>query len=119
MLRPNADSVTAAADAECAPLLSLRWMYVASAYGVPSHEMADALYRDQEFSPMDRFSANAEGRQTFQAYVSCLLRWNYVRWKPNGRKGHQIEWKAVKDHFKAHAKPLSDRTVNALYKAKE
>jgi hypothetical protein len=92
-------------------------MYIGFVYGVDSHELAAALYRDREFHPMDRFSSNAHGRQAFQAYLSCLRRWNCVYWKAVARATDPIEWKAEAEHLKSDATPLTqERTKRALRK---
>jgi hypothetical protein len=49
-------------------------MYIGLAYDEQSRELADALWRDRTFQPLDRFSTDEAGRQSHQAYISCLLR---------------------------------------------
>lgn len=91
-----------------------RWLYVGLAYGDQSRELAQALWRDREFEPLDRFSANSAGRQSFEAYVSCLLRWGVIHWSPQARKGHKVQWAPAEAH---RASPLSQQQVERLFHA--
>lgn len=75
-----------------------RWLYIGFAYGDQSRELAQALWCDREFQPLDRFSANSAGRQSYEAYVSCLLRWGYIHWDQNARKGQKLQWAPVEEH---------------------
>jgi hypothetical protein len=90
----------------------VRWLYVGFAYGDQSRELAEALWRDREFEPLDRFSANSAGRQSYEAYVSCLLRWGYIHWNPQARKGQKLQWAPVEEH---RASPLSQQAVERLF----
>jgi hypothetical protein len=99
-------------DACSDPLLAFRWLYVGFAYGDQSRELAEALWRDREFEPLDRFSANSAGRQSYEAYVSCLLRWGYIHWNPQARKGQKLQWAAVEEH---RASPISQQAVERLF----
>jgi hypothetical protein len=47
------------ACALCVGFLSCSWMYVGYAYSVQSRELAQAVWRDRAFHPLDRFSANS------------------------------------------------------------
>lgn len=88
-------------------------MYVGFAYGGQSRELADAVCRDQEFEPLARFSTNESGRQSHEAYISCLLRWGYIHWDPHARKGQQqVRWAPTPEHCST---PLSDKAVASLY----
>jgi len=88
-------------------------MYTGLAYGEQSRELADALWRDREFQPLDRFSADEAGRQSHEAYISCLLRWGYILWHPHARRGRsRLQWTAEAAHRSA---PLDEGTVLALY----
>ena len=92
-----------------------RWLYVGFAYGDQSRELAQALWRDREFEPLDRFSANEAGRQSYQAYIACLLRWGYIHWNPHARKGaSKMQWAPEEEHRSA---PLDEEAVAALYYA--
>jgi len=93
-------------------LLSFRWLYVGFAYGDQSRELAHALWRDREFEPLDRFSADSAGKQSYEAYVSCLLRWGYIHWDPQARKGQRLQWAPAEDH---RASPLSQQAVEHLF----
>ncbi len=90
-----------------------RWLYVGFAYSDQSRELAHALWRDREFEPLDRFSANSAGKQSYEAYVSCLLRWGYIHWKPHARKGQKLQWAPAEEH---RASPLSQHAVDRLYR---
>jgi hypothetical protein len=99
----------------CLPVSSLSssWIYTGLAYGEQSRELAEALWRDREFEPLDRFSANEAGRQSHQAYIACLLRWGYIRWHLDARKGtSKIQWALEEER---RAAPLDDEAVAALY----
>ena len=99
----------------CLPVSSLSssWIYTGLAYGEQSHELAEALWRDREFEPLDRFSANEAGRQSHQAYIACLLRWGYIHWNPHARKGaSKMQWAMEEEHRSA---PLDAEAVAALY----
>ena len=99
----------------CLPVSSLSssWIYTGLAYGEQSHELAEALWRDREFEPLDRFSANAAGRQSHQAYIACLLRWGYIHWNPHARKrASKMQWALEEEH---RSVPLEDEAVTALY----
>ena len=87
-------------------------MYIGLAYGEQSHELAEALWSDREYEPLNRFSANEAGRQSQEAYVSCLLRWGYIHWTPHARKGQQMQWAPTVEH---RSSPLSDQAVATLY----
>ena len=88
-------------------------MYVGFAYGGQSRELADAVWRDQEFEPLERFSTNDAGRQSHEAYISCLLRWGYLHWDAHARKGQQqVRWGTTAEH---RSSPLSDKAVARLY----
>jgi len=88
-------------------------MYTGLAYGEQSRELADALWRDREFQPLDRFSASEAGRQSRQAYILCLLRWGYILWNPHARRGQiKLQWTAEAVH---RPTPLDKATVFALY----
>jgi hypothetical protein len=89
-----------------------RWLYVGFAYGDQSRELAQALWRDREFEPLDRFSANSAGQQSYEAYMSCLLRWGYIHWNPQARKGQKLQWAPVEEH---RASPLSQQAVERLF----
>jgi hypothetical protein len=89
------------------------WMYTGLAYGEQSRELAEALWRDREFQPLDRFSANQAGRQSHQAYISCLLRWGYIHWDLHARRGQsKLQWAEEAAH---RSVPLDEATVAALY----
>jgi hypothetical protein len=94
-------------------------MYVASAYGVESRELAQALVRDWQFGPLDRFKHDSEeGRQAFQAYLRCLLRWNCVKYEQRGGKGaKKATLRPASQHVPAGASPLSDEQCNAIFNA--
>jgi hypothetical protein len=86
-------------------------MYVGYAYSVQSRELAQAVWRDRAFHPLDRFSANSAGRQSKQAYVVSLLRWGIVRnWNPRARVA--VDWADEAEHRR---KPLSDAQIEKLY----
>ena len=55
------------------------WMYVESAFGVHSVEMARALYQERAELPLSRLVDNAHGRNAHDIYLGTLLRWNYAR----------------------------------------
>ena len=95
------------------PLVFRRsWMYVGYAYGVQSRELAQAVWRDRDFQPLDRFSANAAGRQSKQAYVASLLRWGVLRsWNPRARTA--LDWADEAEH---RSKPHSEAQVERLYR---
>ena len=87
-------------------------MYVGYAYGVQSRELAQAVWRDRAFHPLDRFSANSAGRQSKQAYVVSLLRWGIIRsWNPRARVA-AIDWADEAEHRR---EPLSDEQIEKLY----
>lgn len=93
-------------------LLWRSWMYVGYAYGVQSRELALAVWRDRDFLPLDRFSANAAGRQSKQAYVASLLRWGILRsWNPRARTA--LDWADQAEH---RSKPHSEAQVEKLYR---
>jgi hypothetical protein len=88
-------------------------MYVANAYGTDSYELAHAVWRDQVFEPMHRFSDNENGRAAFQCYLGCLLRWNVIKWKPNERPMQKkVTFNPEADHFK---QPRSKKECNNIY----
>ena len=87
-------------------------MYVGIAFGGQSRELAEAVWRDREFQPLDRFSADEAGRQSHEAYISCLLRWGFIKWNPHARKGQQVQWTTKKEH---RASALSDEEVEQSY----
>jgi len=89
-----------------------RWLYVGFAYGDQSRELAEALWRDREFEPLDRFSANSAGHQSHEAYISCLLRWGYIHWDPRAHKAQKLQWAPVKEH---RVSPLSQQAVRGLF----
>jgi len=64
------------------------------------------MVRKQPTLPLlDRFSANAAGRQSKQAYVASLLRWGILRsWNPRARTA--LDWADEAEH---RSKPLSKR----------
>jgi hypothetical protein len=95
-------------------LSSFSLMYTGLAYGDQSRELADALWRDRTFQPLDHFSADEAGRQSHQAYISCLLRWGYIRWNPHTRRAGQskLQWAEEAEHRSA---PLDDDSVAALF----
>ena len=93
---------------------TFRWMYQAYAYGVDARELAQALWRDRDHDPMNRFGDNPAGRQSFEAYLRCLLRWGVARYHPRRPKGARVEWLAAERHLAPHAAPLGDDAVNAL-----
>jgi hypothetical protein len=88
-------------------------MYVGFAYGDQSRELAEALWRDREFGPLDRFSQSKAGARSREAYVSCLLRWGYIQWNPTARRAQQQY--AWDDEAKHRRSPLNDATVEKLY----
>ena len=93
------------------------WMYVANAYGAQSRELAVAMLRDWKFGPMDRFKHDSdEGRQAFEAYLHCLLRWNFVKYERRGGKGtKKLTPLPESQHLPANAKPLSAAHCNAIF----
>ncbi len=93
------------------------WMYIANAYGVDSRELAQAMVRDWEFGPMDRFKHDsAEGRTAFQAYLRCLLRWNCAKYEKRGGKGvKRITLLKPAQHVPGGGQPLSDAHCNAIF----
>lgn len=95
------------------PLALSSWMYVGFAYGDQSRELAEALWRDREFGPLDRFSQGEAGARSREAYVSCLLRWGYIKWNPTARRAQQqYAWDDEAQHRRS---PLTDATVEKLY----
>jgi len=84
-------------------------MYISYAYGVQSRELAEAVWRNQEFDPLDRFSANAAGRQSREAYMSSLLRWGFTR---SSGKAKPVVWAPEAEH---RSSPLSEAAVARLY----
>ena len=86
-------------------------MYIGYAYGVQSRELAQAVWRDRDFQPLDRFSANAAGCQSKQAYMASLLRWGILRsWNPRARTA--FDWAHQAEH---RSKPLSEAQTEKLY----
>jgi len=89
-------------------------MYVGYAYGVQSRELAQAVWRDRDFQPLDRFSANAAGRQSKRAYVVNLLRWGILRsWTPRARTCTALDWAEQAEH---RSQPHSEAQVEQLYR---
>jgi len=87
-------------------------MYVGYAYGVQSRELAQAVWRDRAFHPLDRFSANTAGRQSKQAYVVSLLRWGVLRsW--NARARMALDWADEAEH---RSKPRTEAQIEQLYR---
>ncbi len=88
-------------------------MYVGFAFGTQSRELARAVWRDREFQPLDRFSADAAGRQTKEAYV-VNLRWGVLRsW--NGRARKALAWAEQAEHRSA-GKPRSEVEIENMYR---
>lgn len=81
-------------------------MYVAFAFGGQSRELAQAVWRDRQFDPLDRFSAGEAGRQSRESYIACLLRWGCIYWD-----GRHVEWAPASKHL---SEPLTDKQVEAL-----
>jgi len=92
------------------------WLYVGFAYGEQSRESAEALWQARDFEPLQRFSANASGRRSHEAYISCLLRWGYIRWNPHARKNQPLRWTADSER---RPSPLSQDAVARLFYGEE
>jgi hypothetical protein len=88
-------------------------MYVEFAYGTKCRELADALWRDREYDPLGRCGNDADGRQTFQTYVTSLLRWGMIRWNPHAKRNQSNpQWLPEAEHLQH---PLSDSDAAKLY----
>ena len=88
-----------------------RLVYVSCAFDEQSRELALVVWRDRDFQPLARFSANAAGRQSKQAYVASLLRWGVLR-SLNPRARTALHWADEAEH---RSKPLSKAQTEKLY----
>ena len=91
--------------------LQYEWMYVESACGPSSVELARCVYANKDHQPMLRFTETAGGLQSRRTYLRCLLRWNYVRMTDAVAEGWV--WRPKSQHEKQQ---LTNEQVNALMK---
>lgn len=87
-----------------------RWTYVDHAYGTGSRELAQAVWRDREFAPLDRIN----DEESYEAYVRSVVRWNVASYNHRVAREKRITWLKPQLHVSAGEAPIPDEQVERI-----
>lgn len=92
----------------------VRWTYVDHAYGTGSRELAQAVWRDRDFSPLDRLN----DEESYEAYVRSVVRWRVASYDPRvTARDKRIKWLDPQHHVPAGEAPLPEEQVEQSIRA--
>jgi hypothetical protein len=97
--------------AGCATLIHCRWTYVDYAYSTGSRELAQAVWRDGAFSPLDRINDEA----SYEAYVRSVVRWRVASYNRRvAAREKRITWLKPQQHVPTGEAPIPDEQVERI-----
>jgi len=103
------------AAAVCACHAACSWWYVNYAYDTQSRQLAQAVWRDQQYSPIDGIDMKSDDSRT--AFISSCLRWKVIDYSPaKGDTAAKITWLPQEHHAPAgEENARTDAEVEAAF----
>ncbi len=91
--------------------INCSWTDVDHAYGTESRELAQAVWRDREFSPLDRIN----DEESYEAYVRSVVRWRVASYNRRvAAREKRITWLQPQQHVPAGEAPIPDEQVERI-----